>query len=287
MDTLLAIYQISGENDKLLDICNKILTIDFLDYQARKNRGLILYRRGQFDDALKDFNIVNTYHPEDAECLFCVAKIFFRQGNMHGAKDYAKRAHHADSSNLKIFKFLGDIYKKLNRHYMALSAYQKILALDSQFKGIHKTIGSTLFELGEFKLALTEFNLDNNDDVEVLHYKGLCLYNLGYQKEGFQLLRKCLEKDPNFIQSIRTLGHLSYIHKKYHQAEKYLTRLVTLKVNDTTDDKILAKATRHVTNIKQTIRILDALRRRRPGLSERKPLLGLSALELTGRLTKI
>jgi tetratricopeptide (TPR) repeat protein len=69
-----------GSIDEISSLYRRALKIDRNHVNARKNLGKIYYRKKDFAEAGKHFEVCNTYAPSDGVCLYELAKCRMRQG---------------------------------------------------------------------------------------------------------------------------------------------------------------------------------------------------------------
>ena len=121
---------------------------------------------GEFDQAEANLTVAIDGEEQLARAYYYRSKARSGQGNYEGAlKDINESLKHNPEDHLTI-DMKGKIYLALDRPNDALVEFNKVLAIDSSFEGIHFSIGRAYYKTRKYDKAISEFDSAIADDPE-------------------------------------------------------------------------------------------------------------------------
>ena len=163
---------------------------------------------------------------------------YYAEGDFAGAiKEYRKGLELAEN-DINLLNSLGVTYGFMNRTPQALTAFSKVLAIESDNfmalynKGLgEQAIGDHLSAVYSYSSALESVNKKDKEELAALSdlqfQLGLCYYNIKDYKNCTKILRKWFKENKdnkNSLRCCRYIGISSYYLKNMVQASQWLQR---------------------------------------------------------------
>ncbi|MCP4349932.1 MAG: tetratricopeptide repeat protein [Desulfobacterales bacterium] len=126
--------------------------------RAFYNLGTILYRKGMFDRALKDFDRVIVLEPSHYSAYNNRGNVWLEKGSFNRAlADYNKTIE-LNPRHSRAYNNRGIIWYKKGKLDKALADYDKAIQSDPGYSGAYNNRGIIWYEKGRFKKALADYN---------------------------------------------------------------------------------------------------------------------------------
>ena len=140
---------------------------------AQSTLGVVLFQGlMDFRGARKPFDLSRTLGPGDANVLARFANYCATTGRFEEAKVAIKRALELDPLNPSIHGNAGFIEYSARRYANAIPSYRRALTLNAKLPFAHAAIGNSLFNLGKYREARTEYLAE---PLEVLRLPALAI----------------------------------------------------------------------------------------------------------------
>lgn len=209
-------------------------------------KGLCFDKMDQVEAAKQAFKDCLTLTPDDSDCLYNLARLYYEDNSLDVASAYAEQAEMMaeGEGDPQVSYLLGVIYEQQERIEDAVAAYQKSLALNPKqpnvyiylagiFMRIHDYISAietyktliehdpsnsqAMFELAQCFAKTSDWEnaiafcqlVIQLDPKNTLAYNqmGLALYCLGRIEEAIHHYSKALEINPNYATAINNLAY--------------------------------------------------------------------------------
>jgi|GEM_PF-6709790 len=184
--------------------------------------------------------------PTNPELHFQLAKAYADAGDFEHAMPEYKKAINLDSKFLEAYIGLGRAYRQKQLKTEALTVLNKATQLaqakkDSQsLKEINNLIGlvyndagSNFFRAGNYQKAIAEFRMAAQYDPETraTYLSNVAsLYNMmGEHKQALEEYKKILDKYPNHLATIFSIGYVNQQLKNYPEAEQYYSKAILIE----------------------------------------------------------
>lgn len=186
------------ENMEVLGI--PLETVDLL------NRGVNLFIKEQYEDAISEFDKVLTQEPKNFKALSFKGLSLSNLGKFSESIEICNKVLEVKKYYYPALIAKGYSMGNLGKHEDAFKVYNTILRINS--KDIHAltNMGYSLAKLGKFPQALKTLNevLDINPKDSNMLYMRACVYSLMKDKEhAIQDLKQSIELNPSFKERAR------------------------------------------------------------------------------------
>jgi serine/threonine-protein kinase len=134
-------------------------------------------------------------HPDSARVQLIRARLEEARGAPARALPYAERASQVDPQNTEVWRELAAAYRLLERYPEAIRAYQKAIALASNYYAPHQDLGFLFSQLGRYRDAAEEFTIESKlapNVPEGFSYAGAMLLSSGRDAEAEEALHRSL-----------------------------------------------------------------------------------------------
>lgn len=204
------------------DVFTQSINANSLDGFAYNQRGLLLSKVRQNDEAILDFTTALGFETNDTVRLSLylnrgVAKINTR--NFQGAYDDLMESLKIDSLDIGTLNNLASVCDEVGKGDQTLKYLYKIIAIDSTFIGAYGNIGFKYQEMGDYRMAIKFFNkvleMDVNEPLGFSN-RAFNLYKLGEYKAALSDVNKSIKLYPanSYAFRIRALVYLALKEKE-------------------------------------------------------------------------
>jgi tetratricopeptide (TPR) repeat protein len=197
---------------KAKDCFEKAIKINPNHEVALNNLGTMFCELGEIQKAKSCYEKAIIINPNYAVALSNLGGIYLGLGEYQKAKDCFKKAivikpDHADAHNN-----LGVIYSDLEENQKAKDCFERAITINPNFQAALINRGKILFEKGEFKLSLIDFDNCNNFDSRSRALSSL--YALGHIDEIYKRIKKNSQLDEINIRVAAFSSFIAFKEKK-------------------------------------------------------------------------
>lgn len=219
---------------------------------ARKSRplgeyflGLALFRKGDFEQALSQFQRCLDQRPDAVKPRMMVAITLLKQGRREDALTAVKMILDKDPENPFAHTLAGDILTSMKRFDEAVSHYDKA-------------------------------GKEGDGQAQAMVKIGVARFRQGDIEAGEEALEEAVRIDPAFLESRITLASTLIKRKEYAKAATLLKKGLGTKGQDSIINSYLAQISLAQNKPKEAIQYLEAAKRAEPGFVE--PYLNLASI---------
>ncbi len=164
-----------GQFENAIKDYNMAIALNSEYYQAYNNRGVVLEKLGQFENALKDYNTAIALNASHDQAYNNRGVVLEKLGQFENAiKDY-NTAITLNPSNYEAYDNLGVLYGNTGLIDKAIENFNKSLAVNPNDYNAYNSRGLLYFSLGQYDRALNDFN----KTVQLEPYSGEAYLNRG------------------------------------------------------------------------------------------------------------
>ena len=240
-------------NAPLLDV-NYFLNINFGDlqnkfYQSLEEEvksdslltlnyfflGLLNLQNNNFKEAINNFKIYHSYHPNDIKGLLFLGKIYYQLEEWLDATFYFYRSLKIDLNDTFSNLYLAKSLIKMHDYNEAINILKLIIKNDNSFE-TNYNLGFSFYYIHEYNSALkylTQALLLNPNYTLTYYYLGLCYKNQNQNKKALDAFNKVIDLDINFGLAHYELGK---IYQIILNDEKAIYHFEKAKINESIED---------------------------------------------------
>lgn len=197
---------------------------------AHNNLGILLYRKGDYDEAITQYRKVMTLEPSFSDVYINLGAVFLKKGQIDRAIESFNQAVKLTPRDARAHYCLGESFASKGRYDEAIAQYETALKTDPRNTRTRTSLAQALIETGKNKEAAQQFaaalKLDPTMEearagIEVArqgstgpsqraaadHYKkGVRLEGEGDFAGAMREYRKAIELNPNLAEAHFSLG---------------------------------------------------------------------------------
>ena len=172
LQTLASTYHALKENEKAIEIYEKLVELEPVNHEIRAFLGYLYYENEQLDKAEENLNKSLDLNEAEPFVLFLLGNIFSRRGRISDAVDCYDLAIFLDFDMYTAHIDFARKYEHMGRHKKALKEFKAALEIDSRDEGLIEkikyienkcnTTGQCNAELDEQKHLITSDKLAFN-----------------------------------------------------------------------------------------------------------------------------
>jgi tetratricopeptide (TPR) repeat protein len=138
-------------------VVNQLLIVDPKNIKGLQLKGLIEYKKGNYQDSISYVNKVIKLDPDNSENYNNIALAYLHSGQQLKAFECCSKALELNDNNFNYICNLALILRSLNKNEDALKYYNKALSLDSNNPMVWESIGSIYGQEKKYDLAIECF----------------------------------------------------------------------------------------------------------------------------------
>ncbi|MBV8274142.1 MAG: tetratricopeptide repeat protein [Verrucomicrobia bacterium] len=170
-------------------------------WAGHNNLGLVFFRRGQAEEAIKHFQKALEINPNYAEAHSNLGAALGRKGQVDEAVEQFRKALEINPNYVEAHSNLGLALFQKGQMQEAVAQYQKALEINpNSFEG-HANLGNAFFTKGQLDEAVTQYEKAAEIDPNYFagHYNlGLAFFRKGQLDEAVIQFRETLRLKPDF-----------------------------------------------------------------------------------------
>jgi tetratricopeptide (TPR) repeat protein len=227
---------------------------------AHANLGVVYATLGQFDEAIKEYQVALTQAPDDPGLRLNLGLAYYKKNDFAGAGSQFAALHNQDPDNVRIGTLLGDCLTQLGLTDRAISLYKAFEKANPSNLGVQWGLGTALIRAGDTRegleriqkvaeegqnaeayqlaanlyLGLTYFDKAKSDAEAVLRLNpkapkahivlGMVADYSGDQKGAEEEFKRALALDPTDLQARTQLASVFINQRKLDDARRELNR---------------------------------------------------------------
>jgi Flp pilus assembly protein TadD len=187
---------------------------------ALRNLSKVLGWAGKDKEAKRLASLAVATIPEDSEAHTQKGLLLWREGNTEEAIVHLREAARLDPENANIHRRLGILFSELNRMTEAQVELEAAIRLDPKLADVHYDLGIVLEALGKIKQAEIAYRTALKQDpnhAEAYNNLGVIIAKAGNLKVAYEHFSKALELDPDYEEAA---ANLAYTRKALNQNPK-------------------------------------------------------------------
>ena len=203
------IFQKLGENQKAKECYEKAIAINPNYADAHHNLGNLFKKLIDFKKAKDCFEKTIAINPNHFSAHYHLGNVFKELGENEKAKECYQKVITINPNYSSAHNNLGFIFQKLGENQKAKECYEKAIEINPNYQVALINRGKILFEQGEFKLSLIDFDNCNTFDSRACAL--ISLYALGHIDEIYKKIEENSQLDEK---NIRVAAFSSFIANK-------------------------------------------------------------------------
>lgn len=194
------------------------------------NLGLAYYKKGDFENAHKQFETVHAAQPNDVRVAILLGDTYLRLGKYAGAVTMLAPLEDKNAQNLDFEYVLGRAMIQANQRRDGVARIEKV-AEGSHSADAYMLAGSTLLQLNEYEQArhdLDEALVLNDKLPGIYSLAGMARDKTGNIKEAEAAFRDALKLTPDDFTANLYLGAILFKRRELDEARTYLEHALQL-----------------------------------------------------------
>ena len=185
--------------------------------ETRCKLGLLLIRRGMFDDALNEFEMTLKNDPKNALGYEGKGRVFLALEKLEESKQSFREAINLNPESWQSHTYIGIIHDQQGMYDAAISAYHKAVAINPRSYISFNNLGISYYLKGDYEQSIKALRTAlkiRPEKRKLYNNLGLSLYKMNEYEEAFVAFENCGDK----ASAYNNMGYLYMSEKKYKQA---------------------------------------------------------------------
>ena len=157
MGTLALVYSAEESYTNALHWARQATSEDPQSARARNVTGVVLYNRGNEQEALAAFREALKIDPTNVDAHFNLGTIYCRRNNYDMAISTLRNGLKQNRRSVKLFYAFGWAYLLKGDNERAIECLQNVLELDSTYINAYNRLGDIYFERAEYNRAIEQY----------------------------------------------------------------------------------------------------------------------------------
>jgi len=191
--------------------------------------GFEYYKQGNYDEAIKNFNIAIEKYPNFYAAYIALAKAYRGKADIPTTEEYYNKAKSIDPKDPRAYEGLGALYAELKRFGEAMGEYESGLRIDSTSVNLLNGLAYVYKEMGQYQKAIDFYNKSLRYETENLstQYAIADVYiQMDKHKQAIQYLKDIIALKPNNMDVVKKLAETLLELKRYDEAATEFTKLI-------------------------------------------------------------
>ena len=197
-------------------------------------RGLSYIKVKNFEDAIKDFNIVLSLNATHSDALLWRGHANYQVKKFGEAQIDLKKHTEINTNSFNGYYYLGLVYLELANYQEGLLAFQKAIQINpSNYKAVYSRGVARLY-LKDYANSIEDFEVRIAKEPTYLFahkFKAEALIGLKRYSEAESVLKQILNLDEAEIYSLQNLVYIYQETNKKDEAQPYIKKLIKLGLN--------------------------------------------------------
>ena len=215
------VYRDKGQYDQAISDFNKALEINPRFVRAYNNRGIAYGKKGQYDQAISDYSKALGINPRFAYPYNNRGNAYWEIGQYDRAISDLNKALEINPSYAEAYNNRGMAYRDKGQYDQGISDFNKALEINPMFVQAYYNRGMAYGRKSQYDQAISDYNKAlgiNPRFAEAYNNRGIVHYYKGQYDQAISDYNKALEMNPRFAEAYNNRG-MAYRHKgQYDQA---------------------------------------------------------------------
>ena len=237
-------YILMGDLKKAQDDIERALEIFPDSPHAHNNYGIILYKHGRFEEAIKHFSEAARLDPLNFKFYYNLGNALFEQGRFKEAYEkYDYIRGYISRNNPDVHNSIGKAAAHMGEYDEAVKHLTRTLYFDPEHAEAHFNLGNVLQSRGNPEKAIehyTEAIRINPKMAGAYSNCGAALYMMGRPEDALKYLTRAIQINPDYAEAHNNLGLILYEKENFDEAAKHFYRVVQINPNHETALKYLS-----------------------------------------------
>ncbi len=202
---------------------------------AHKAIGDAFFRKGQFDEAIKEYQEALRLDPQYADAGYSLGSAFLRKGQIDVAVSQFQEVIRLDPNNADAYNSLGSACLKQGRIDEAISQFQEAVRLQPDDADAHYNLGNALRRKGRIDEAITQYQEVTRlkpDDAEAHNNLGTAFGMQGQIDKAIDQFQETIRLQPDYAFAHYNLGNALRMIGQTNAAISQFQEAIRLKPDD-------------------------------------------------------
>ncbi|UCG30656.1 MAG: tetratricopeptide repeat protein [candidate division WOR-3 bacterium] len=191
--------------------------------------GFEYYKQGNYDEAIKNFNMAIEGWPQFYAAYIALAKAFRAKNDIAATQHQYEKAKALDPKDPRSYEGLGALYTELTRFGDAIGEYESGLRIDATNVNLLNGLGYVYTKMGSYDTALEYYNRSleyEPENLTTMFAIADIFIETNEPRKATAYLEAIIEKKPNIVEVREKLAQTYFELKNYESAAKIYSDLV-------------------------------------------------------------
>jgi tetratricopeptide (TPR) repeat protein len=225
-------YIHKGEYDNAIEDYNKAIELKPDFAEAYNNRGNTYSDKGEYDNAIEDYNKAIKLKPDFAVAYNNRGNAYYYKGEYDNAIEDFNKAIELKPNYALAYYTRGIVYAIINEYDNAIEDYNKAIELMPNYALAYNNRGMAYRNKGEYINAIEDLNkaLELKPDfAEAYNNRGIVYAIINADDNAIEDLNKAIELKPDFAEAYNTRGMTYYYKGEYDNAIEDYNKALELR----------------------------------------------------------
>ena len=152
-------YYYISDWQKVMEFCEKIITIRNDDYRDYGRLGMAYSELGKYNEAIQQYNIALSMKNDDWLVDYNIGLVYLKTENIEEAIKSFENAKKKNNNEWKIYYYLGDLYKQNNNNVKAIENFEYVKNNKKNVIDVYQCLGKIYKEQREKQKAIENYEL--------------------------------------------------------------------------------------------------------------------------------
>jgi tetratricopeptide (TPR) repeat protein/ADP-heptose:LPS heptosyltransferase len=221
-----------GNYDMAIKYIRKVLQLNPENACAYYNLGNTYRKKGQLDEATICYQKSINLDPKFADSYYGLGYLLQENGQYDEAIIAYKKALEINPAMYNIYYNMGNIFRDKGQLDEAILHYKKTIQLNPGFEGAYRNLGNIFQQKGLFDESIEFYQkvLQLNPNLaDVYSSIGSVLTQKGKLNEAITYYQKALQLDPNYTAAYNDIGIILIENGKFEEASSFFMKAIELE----------------------------------------------------------
>ncbi len=199
-----------GNNEKTIEIYQKVLQHRPKHSEAYNNIGLALYNQGKLNEAAKSYQKAISIEPDFADAHYNLGNALLQAGELKKSIESYQASLAISPDDAEVSLYCGNALKSYGDFDKAIDLYTKALVINPNLTDAQINLNKMCQEKENINKLILDFAAVSNlqtDSAETINFKGTVLKAKGYLETAIENYGKAIQIKPKYAVAYNNMGN--------------------------------------------------------------------------------